>query len=216
MQDQLKCGVAGLREQKKQQTRQAISDAAIALFLDAGYEQTPITVIAEMAGVSRRTLFSYFPTKEELVLHRMADHEGEAARVVRDRPARSSALAALRAHFLAGLDQREPVTGLCDDADVLNLYRLINDNPALTDGLLAMRTRDVTLLADALRDTKCAGTLPARLAATHFTSTQHLLADDNANYLRSGQSADERYPGAVADAEVAFTLLRNGLAKLAQ
>lgn len=201
----------GLREQKKQQTRQTISDAAIALFLDAGYDQTSVAAVAEAAGVSRRTLFSYFPAKEDLVLHRVADHEGEAARVVRSRPTRWSPLAALRAHFLAGLDQRDPVTGLCDDPDVLALYRLINQNPVLTNGLLALRSRDATLLADALRGTTDTHVLPARLAAAQFTITQHLLADDNVRHLGAGRSADERHPGAVADAEVAFTLLRNGL-----
>jgi len=204
----------GLRERKKQQTRQAISDSAIALFLADGYEQTSVTAIAEAAGVSRRTLFGYFPAKEELVLHRVADHVGENARVVRARPARWSPLAALRAHFLDGLDRRDPVTGLCDEPEALDLYRLINDNPVLVNGLLALRTRAAALLADALRDTSDAGALAARLAATQFAAAQHLLADDNAGHLGAGRSADERHPGAVADAEVAFTLLRNGLRKL--
>ncbi|WP_280276604.1 TetR/AcrR family transcriptional regulator [Nocardia wallacei] len=204
----------GLRERKKQQTRQAISDAAISLFLDAGYEQTSVTAIAEAAAVSRRTLFSYFPAKEDLVLHRIADHEGESARVVRDRPTRWSPLAALRAHHLTGLDRRDPVTGLCDDSEVLALYRLINENPVLSNGLLAFRRRDAALLADALQDTTNTQPLRARLAAAQFTTTQHLLAEDNVNHLDKGQSADERHPAAVADAETAFTLLHNGLHKL--
>jgi AcrR family transcriptional regulator len=206
--------MAGLRERKKRQTRQAISDAAISLFLDGGYEQTSVAAIAEAAEVSRRTLFSYFPAKEELVLHRMADHEGEAARVVRERPARSSALAALRAHFLSGLDRRDPVTGLCDDPRVLDLYRLITENAVLANGLLALRTRDAALLADALRETTPARALPARLAAAQISAVQHLLADDNASLLRAGRSADERHPGAVADAEEAFALLRDGSREL--
>lgn len=206
--------MSGLRERKKQQTRRAISDAAISLFLDAGYEQTSVAAIAESAGVSRRTLFDYFPAKEELVLHRMADHEGENGRIVRERPTHWSPLAALRTHFLAGLDRREPVTGLCDDPMVLDIYRLINANPVLANGLLALRRRDTALLADGLRDTTDAGVLASRLAATQLAATLHLLADDNAKHLGEGQSADERHPGAIADAEAAFTLLRNGLRKL--
>jgi AcrR family transcriptional regulator len=201
----------GLRERKKHQTRQAISAAAIALFLDAGYEQTPVATIAEAAGVSRRTLFGYFPAKEELVLHRVADHVGEYARVVRNRSVRWLPLTALRAHFLTGLDRRDPVTGLCDDPKVLDLYRLITGNPALANGLLALRSHDTALLAEALRDTTDAGPLPARLAAAHIAATHHLLAEDNANQLSEGRSADDRHPGAAADAEVAFKLLRNGL-----
>lgn len=206
--------MAGLRERKKRQTRQAISDAAISLFLDAGYEQTSVAAIAEAAEVSRRTLFSYFPAKEELVMHRIAAHEGEAARVVWARPARSSAFAALSAHFLDGLERRDPVTGLCDDPTALDLYRLITKNAVLANGLLAQRTRDAALLAEALQATTSARALPARLAAAQFAATQHLLADDNATLLGAGRTADERYPGAVSDAEEAFTLLRNGVRTL--
>jgi AcrR family transcriptional regulator len=204
----------GHRERKKQETQQAISDAAISLFLDAGYGQTSIAVIAEAAGVSRRTLFGYFPSKEELVLHRMADHEGESARVVRDRSARQSPLAALRAHFLVGLERGDPVTGLCADPTVLDLYQLINNNPVLSNGLLALRRRDTALLAEALEETTNADSLHARLASIQFSATQYLLADDNAKRLIEGLSADERYSDAVADADAAFMLLRNGLHKL--
>ena len=77
----------GLRERKKARTHQAISEAAIALFLARGYDAVSVAEIAEAAEVSKRTLFAYFPSKDELVLHRFADHQDEAARVVRDRPA---------------------------------------------------------------------------------------------------------------------------------
>lgn len=133
---------------------------------------------------------------------------------MRDRPARWLPLTALRAHFLAGLDRRDPVTGLCDAPDVLDLYQLITGNPVLANGLPALRRRDTALLAEALGDTTDAGPLPARLAAAQIAATHHLLAEDNANQLSEGRAADDRHPGAVADAEVAFTLLRNGLRKL--
>ena len=72
----------GLRDRKKARTRDAISGAAIALFLQRGYDAVSIAEIAAAADVSRRTLFAYFPTKDDLVLHRFADHEDEAARVL--------------------------------------------------------------------------------------------------------------------------------------
>src|ERR1700677_677891 len=121
----------GLRERKKQRTHPAISDAAIALFLERGYENVSITQIAEAAEVSRRTLFAYFPTKEDLVVHRMADHETEAARVVRARPADVAPLATLRAHFLDGLRRRDPITGLNDVPAIDAFYRLIFGTPDL-------------------------------------------------------------------------------------
>ena len=76
--------MAGLRERKKERTRRAISEAAIELFLRRGYDAVPVSEIAEAAEVSKRTLFAYFPTKDELVLHRFADHEDESAAGVED------------------------------------------------------------------------------------------------------------------------------------
>ncbi|MCZ9336804.1 TetR family transcriptional regulator, partial [Streptomyces sp. TRM76130] len=74
------------------------------------------------------TLFRYFPAKEDLVLYRIADHEDEAARVVAEGP---DPLTALRRHFLAGLERRDPVTGLNDDPEVLAFHRLLYGTPAL-------------------------------------------------------------------------------------
>ena len=89
----------GLRDRKKARTRDAISGAAIALFLQRGYDAVSIAEIAAAAEVSRRTLFAYFPTKDDLVLHRFADHEDEAARVVRAREPDVAPLDALHRHL---------------------------------------------------------------------------------------------------------------------
>lgn len=53
-----------LRDHKKARTRAALGDAAVLLFLERGYECTTIEEIAAASGVSRRTFFRYFPTKE--------------------------------------------------------------------------------------------------------------------------------------------------------
>lgn len=76
----------GLRERKRQRMYQAVSDAAIALFLEKGFEKVPVAEVAAAADISKPTLFRYFPAKEDLVLHRFADHVDEAARVVAGRP----------------------------------------------------------------------------------------------------------------------------------
>jgi AcrR family transcriptional regulator len=59
--------VAGLRERKKAATRLAIHDAGLRLFSERGFAGTTVDDIAEAAGVSRATVFAYFPTKEEIV-----------------------------------------------------------------------------------------------------------------------------------------------------
>ena len=58
---------SSLRIEKKRQTRERIARAAMQLFSEGGYEETTVDEIAEKAGVSRRTLFRYFPAKELIV-----------------------------------------------------------------------------------------------------------------------------------------------------
>jgi AcrR family transcriptional regulator len=59
----------GLRERKKQKTKEAIQREAMRLFQEHGYEETTIEEIAEAADISPSTFFNYFPTKEDVVLY---------------------------------------------------------------------------------------------------------------------------------------------------
>jgi AcrR family transcriptional regulator len=204
----------GLRERKKQRTHSAISDAAIALFLEHGFENVSITQIAEAAEVSRRTLFAYFPTKEDLVVHRVADHETEAARVVRARAGHLTPLAALREHFLDGLRRRDPVTGLNDHPEIGAFYRLILDTPDLSARLERFRSTGERALGQALQETAGLADVTARLAAAQLIAVQWTLARDNIAQLAAGQTTDDRYPAAVRDAEHGYALLRDGLGDL--
>ena len=60
-----------LRERKKQQTRKLIVETALELFSERGYQATTVADIAASADVSERTVFAYFPTKEDILF---ADH----------------------------------------------------------------------------------------------------------------------------------------------
>lgn len=62
--------MAGLRARKKALTRQAISDEATRLFLERGFDAVTLAEVAEAAGVSVKTIFNYFGSKEELFLDR--------------------------------------------------------------------------------------------------------------------------------------------------
>jgi AcrR family transcriptional regulator len=59
--------LVALRERKKDQTREALAQAAFALFHDKGYEATTVAEIARAANVSRRTFFRYYATKDALL-----------------------------------------------------------------------------------------------------------------------------------------------------
>ena len=65
----------GLRERKKQQTRELIAETARRLFAERGFEQVSVAEIARTADVSEKTVFNYFPTKEDLVYWRLESFE---------------------------------------------------------------------------------------------------------------------------------------------
>ena len=58
----------GLRERKRRETLRRIAEQGLKLFLTNGYEATTVDAIAEAAGISRRTFFYYFKSKEEILL----------------------------------------------------------------------------------------------------------------------------------------------------
>jgi AcrR family transcriptional regulator len=203
-----------LRERKKIRTREAISTAAIELFVEHGFDQVSITQVAEAADVSRRTLFAYFPTKEDLVVHRFADHEDEPARVVRARPAGQSPLTALHEHFIERLRARDPFTGLTDRPDTLDLYRLLRGTPALMARMLQFNETSQRELAAALHETAATPELTAHLAAAQIIAVHWTLSMTNFDRCATGTPTAKLLPTAVKATNRAFTLLSTGLTPL--
>ncbi|MFB6505943.1 MULTISPECIES: TetR family transcriptional regulator [unclassified Streptomyces] len=195
-----------LRERKKRLTYEAVSEAAIAMFLERGFDKVSVAEVAAAADISKPTLFRYFPTKEDLALHRFADHEDEAARVVAARADTESPLDALHRHFLAGLERRDPVTGLCDVPAVVAFTRLLYGTPSLVARLYAYQNRSEEALARALGD----GT-GDRLAAGQIIAVLRILGLENWRRIDGGESAEQAYGPAVEAAELAFAQLRSGL-----
>src|SRR5829696_677358 len=93
--------MSGLRERKKQQTRQLIADTARELFASRGFEAVTVTDIARAADVSAQTVFNYFPTKEDLFYSRLEEFESELVGAVRDRAPGESVLTAFAQFILA-------------------------------------------------------------------------------------------------------------------
>jgi hypothetical protein len=124
---------------------------------------------------------------------------------VRDRRPGVAPLTALHRHFRAGLDRREPVTGLNDHPEVLTFHRLVFTTPSLAGRLIQYTLEDEESLADAL-----GGDVTAQLLAAQVLAVQRVLARITWQKLVAGQTADEVYPEAAADADRAFALLQTG------
>jgi AcrR family transcriptional regulator len=96
----------GLRERKKRETRDALTRVALQLFAERGYDETTLAEIAEAAGVSTRTIFAYFPSKEDILfstVETMCDSLGQA---LAERPAGTDALTALRDFILSATHEK--------------------------------------------------------------------------------------------------------------
>lgn len=86
----------GLRERKKRETREALTRAALELFVERGYDETTLAEIAAAAGVSTRTIFAYFPSKEDILFCTLEGMREALTRALAERPAGTDALTALR------------------------------------------------------------------------------------------------------------------------
>jgi AcrR family transcriptional regulator len=118
----------GLRERKKQQTRELITQTARRLFAERGFDAVTVAEVARAADVSEGTVFNYFPTKEDLFYGGMATFEAQLVDAVRRRLPGESVLAAFRRFLLdrsAGLAAEETVEVIDRAA------RLVGASPAL-------------------------------------------------------------------------------------
>ncbi|MFI6600919.1 TetR/AcrR family transcriptional regulator [Nonomuraea sp. NPDC050536] len=136
----------GLREQKKRETRQAISDHATQLFLQRGFDKTTIADIANAARVAKMTVTNYFPRKEDLALDHHEAFVASLADAVSDRAPGESALAAVRRAFMEALDRRDPVIGFTGR----EFARMIADSPTLVARLRDLHEQREAALAAVL------------------------------------------------------------------
>jgi AcrR family transcriptional regulator len=99
----------GLRERNRRLTRQLISDAATALFVTRGFDHVNVSEVADRVGVSTKTIYNYFPTKEAMVLDG-ADKEVQAlADALRNRLPDQSITEAVVSALKADMDRYDQV-----------------------------------------------------------------------------------------------------------
>jgi len=199
----------GLRERKKQQTRQLILDTATRLFLERGFDGVTVTEIARAAELSEMTVFNYFPTKEDLVFGRMEFFEEQLVAAVEQRGPEESALAAFGRMVLAGVDQLPARTDIIAKAAML-----IRASPALQ-----AREREITMRYTArlagifTAETGSADDdLEAWTAASALMAVHRGLLEHVRNAVLAGRRGAQLTQEAVAQAKRALARLESGLA----
>jgi len=140
----------GLRERKKRETRQRISDMATGLFLERGFMEVTIAEIAEAADVSVNTVYNYFPAKEDLFLDRSAQVVERASRWVRGRDEGESAASAVLRELRAEVEVVSPRVGLMEGYD--RFMRVIHEAPPLRSRLWTLQEEIRDHLEGTLRE----------------------------------------------------------------
>ncbi|WP_436535585.1 TetR family transcriptional regulator [Actinoplanes sp. HUAS TT8] len=206
----------GLRERKKREMRRQLSDTAARLFLEHGFDAFRVTDVAEACGVSEKTVFNYFPTKESLVLDQLettmsglrtglADHSVspvQAALRILD-----AELTAMTAGLTAGGDPGPAIAG----------YRRFGELIASTPSLRAYQSdtmdRFVAVAAELLADR--AGQRPddpePQIAATALLGLWRVQFQSLRRHLATTSDPAKLRDEVTADVHRAARLVENGL-----
>ncbi|WP_141578437.1 TetR/AcrR family transcriptional regulator [Actinomadura sp. WMMA1423] len=199
----------GLREMKKQQTRQNISNQATRLFLRHGFDRVTIADVAAAAQVAKMTVTNYFPRKEDLALDLHEVFVARPARTVAERAPGESALAALRRAFLAAVERRDAVLGFSGP----DFARMITGSPALVARLREFHEEREDALAAVLAEETGAGpddVLP-RLTAAQFGGVHRVLFQEALRRTARGETHEEVEAALAESAKTAFDLLEPSL-----
>ena len=194
----------GLRERKKQQTRETIVRVALELFAQRGYDETTLAEIAEAADVSPRTIFSYFESKEDILFCEAPTPLEELKRALTERPEGTTTIDTLR----------ELLSSMPPPGDLSKLTKqVIVSNPALQ---LKMRARvaelEPILIESFAKDLGSdPGDIRALLIAASATAAFVAVHDRLNEEAAGGEISHER---AMAIVDEVFEFLRGGLDRL--
>lgn len=137
----------GLRERKKQRTREALIKVALELFTAHGYERTTVDEIVDTVEVSQRTFFRYFSSKEEVAFAVQQMVEERFVEALRRRPPGEGPFDALRNAVLSGWDTiGDAITEVVPLELYLRTFQMIESTPAL----LAVHLRRSTEMEETL------------------------------------------------------------------
>lgn len=182
----------GLRERRRRDTLREVSDAAIELFERKGVTETTIDDIAATAGISQRTFFRYYATKEQAVcindvgLGAVMD---ETVAAIRDG---APVVAALEGAWMRLFDQLDSQPE--EHRRTLRVRRLVQSQPALLARTLANEAERIDELTDAAVDAAGPGAdaLTARALVAVISATTRLAFDEWARRVEAGTDASVR------------------------
>jgi AcrR family transcriptional regulator len=206
----------GLRERKKQQTRQLIAESARRLFAERGFDRVTVAEVARAADVAEKTVFNYFPTKEDLFYSRLEAFEDQILAAIREREPGTTVLDAFREFLLRqrGVFDLKASGGDAEATKQLQtMTRVITESPAL----LARERQVFDSYADSLaaliaEETGAApGAVEPHAVANALLGVHRSLILYSRERVLTGARASRIARELRAQAEEAFARLERGL-----
>jgi AcrR family transcriptional regulator len=203
-----------LRERKKRETRQHISDVATGLFLERGFDEVRVADVAAAAGVSEKTVYNYFETKEALLLDREQGMEQALRTALGPQSATSSPIEAMVRVILDELTEFYDLWGDGDGfREVLRFTALIEETPSLRAAQRDMMDRLTQVAATAMAER--AGVDPAdpepQIAAAAIVGLGGVMFRTLHRQAETAPDAATAQAAVVADVKRAARLIQTGL-----
>ncbi|MBE1534561.1 TetR family transcriptional regulator [Actinomadura algeriensis] len=197
----------GRRERKKQRTREALVDAAFALFAEKGFDATTVEEIADAVDVSSRTFFRYFASKEEVALTFQDEQLRAVLATLAERPADEPIMTAIRRTVVqVARDCETGALGFSPERFEC-LITMTADSPALSAGSMEHTQRKLMLLTEVIAE---------RMGLDPVTDLRpHIIAATAIGGFRTAAEAlnapEMGYPTLAEAADAAFAVLESDL-----
>lgn len=210
----------GLRERKKQQTRQLIAETARRLFAERGFEAVTVAEVASAAQVAEGTVFNYFPRKEDLFYSRLEAFEEELLEAIRNRNPGESVLAAFRDFMLRqrGVFDVKAAGGDREATkQIRTVTRVITESPSLLARERQVFAHYSKSLAKLIAEETGAapGDVVPAAVANALIGVHRTLIDHVRERTMAGARASEVARDVRAQGKLAFAQLEHGLGDFA-
>ena len=197
----------GLREQKKVQTREAIANSGMKLFVARGFDHVSVGEIAREAGVSEKTVFNYFPTKEDIFFDEVPARLDALAKAVRGRRPEQSLVGVM--HELHAKECNRLAR-----PEFAHFARVIAESPALQAKEMEVMGLFTDRLALTIREEFGMHPVDAQMAANLLMSIHWQFFRNARTYALAGRSGPAAARRMRSDLERAYRLLEHGLGAL--